>query len=144
MKNEIDELLNEVRLFHNHIVQVGEALHADESVTLGMRAVLEFLLKGGPMTVPDMARNRSVTRQHIQVIVNTLLDEKLITLKVNPAHKRSSLVALTPEGRQTIQRMRQREGRLFDRTDFGITGNQLRTARRTLEKVRVALNVKEP
>ena len=143
MKDEIDELLNEVRLLHNHIVQVGETLHAGEPVTLGMRAVLEFLLKDGPMTVPDIARSRSVTRQHIQTVVNSLLDDELVTLETNPLHKRSSLVTLTREGDRVIRRMRQREGRLFDTTNFGATRNEIQEASNTLRAVRAALNAKE-
>lgn len=143
MKDEVDELLNEVRLLHNQIIQVGESLHTDEPVTLGMRAVLEFLLKDGPMTVPDIARSRSVTRQHIQTIVNSLVDDELVTLETNPLHKRSSLVTLTRGGERIIRRMRKREGHLFEKTKFGSTRKKIQEASNTLRDVRTALSAEE-
>ncbi len=139
MNNEIEALLNEVRLLYHRIVQVGEQLHADESVTLGMRAVLEFLLRNGPTTVPDIARSRSVTRQHIQILVNDLLQQNLAAIEDNPQHKRSSFVTLTKKGERVIRRMRKRESRLYQATKFGVTRNELKTAASTLGNVRDAL-----
>ena len=136
MTNEIETLLNEVRLLYHRIVQVGEQLHANETVTLGMRAVLEFLLITGPTTVPDIARSRSVTRQHIQILVNDLLEQELVVLEDNPLHKRSSFVTLTKEGERVIRRMRKRESQLYQATKFGMRRNELKTAASTLANVR--------
>ena len=142
MTSEIENLLNEVRLLYHRIVQVGEQLHADEPVTLGMRAVLEFLLRNGPTTVPDIARSRSVTRQHIQSLVNELLEQDFVVLEDNPLHKRSSFVTLTKHGERVIRRMRKRESQLYQATKFGVKRNELRTAAKTLEHVRDALQGK--
>ena len=143
MNDEIDSLLNEVRLLYNRIVRVGETLHADESITLGMRAVLEHLQLNGATTVPDIARSRSVTRQHIQTLVNALLDADLVTLEPNPQHRRSSLVALTPDGLRIIRRMRQRESRFLNETQFGLTQTRVRESVSTLARVRSALEYRE-
>ena len=129
MTIEIEALLNEVRLLYHRIVQVGELLHVDESVSLGMRAVLEYLLRNGPTTVPEIARSRSVTRQHIQILVNDLLDQDLVVLEDNPLHKRSSLVTLTKESERIIRRMRKRESQLYHGTKFGVKRNELKMAR---------------
>lgn len=139
MTNEMENLLNEVRLLYHRIVQVGEQLHVDESATLGMRAVLEFLLRNGPTTVPDIARSRSVTRQHIQTVVNALLEDELVVLKDNPLHKRSSFVTLTKVGERVIRRMRKREEKLYQTTKFPVRRNELKTAATTLRHVRAAL-----
>ena len=139
MTNEIETLLNEVRLLYHRIVQVGEQLHAHEPATLGMRGVLEFLLKNRPTTVPEIARCRSVTRQHIQMLVNDLLKQDLVVLEDNPLHKRSSFVTLTKEGEQVIRRMRKRESQLYQATKFGVRRNEVKTATRTLEHMRDAL-----
>lgn len=143
VRSDIDGLLNEVRLLYNRIVEVGETLHADEPVTLGMRAVLEYLQENGPTTVPDIARSRSVTRQHIQKLVNGLLDSGLVTLEPNPQHKRSLLVALTADGLRIIQRMRQREARFLDQAEFGLTPSCIRESASTLAQVRTALERRE-
>ena len=139
MTNEIEALLNEVRLLFHRIVQVGEHLHADEPVTMGMRGVLEFLLRNGPATVPDIARSRSVTRQHIQILANDLLQQDLVEFEENPLHKRSSFVTLSKDGERAIQRMRTRESRLYEAARFGVKSNELKAAANTLEQVRNAL-----
>ena len=139
MTNDIEALLNEVRLLYHRIVQVGEQLHEDEPATLGMRGVLEYLLRNGSTTVPDIARSRSVTRQHIQILANDLLEQGLVVFEDNPLHKRSSIVTITKDGQRAIQRMRKRESQLYEATRFGINRDELKAAANTLKHVRDAL-----
>src|SRR5574341_977072 len=128
MSRPIDELLDQVRLLWHVMVQAAERLHEDEAVTLGMRAVLEFLARNGPTAVPHIARSRHVTRQHIQALVNDLLDLRLVSLDDNPAHRRSALVRFTPEGHKTIERMKRRERQFFDGLELAVRPNDLRRA----------------
>ncbi len=130
-----EELLNEVRLVWHLILQVGERLHAQEDITLGMRAVLEHLLWEGPSTVPAIARARYVTRQHIQSLVNGLLNRNLVVLQSNPAHRRSRFVRLTAEGERLIRRMKAREAPIFAE-NFGVEEQGLRRAVKVLKAVR--------
>ena len=110
-----------------------------QSITLGMRAILEFLSLNGPTSVPNIARSRRVTRQHIQVLVNDLLDEGCVELGANPAHKRSPLVRLTKRGEQTLARMSKRETAVFGDLEIGASDAQLDRTSRTLRRVREAL-----
>jgi DNA-binding MarR family transcriptional regulator len=135
----IEQLFDEVRLLWHAMVQSGEQLHEKEPVTLGMRAVLEFLALNGPSTVPHIARSRNVTRQHIQTLVNALVEQDLAALGANPAHRRSALVRLTLEGEKVIERMRRREHRFFERTELGSKADDLRRSAQTLRAVRNAL-----
>ena len=89
--------------------------------------------------MPDIARSRSVTRQHIQILVNDLLQQELVVFEDNPLHKRSSFVTLTKEGERVIRRMRKRENQLYQATKFGVKRNELETAVKTLGRVRDAL-----
>ena len=139
MNEDIEDLVNEVRLLFHQFVQAGERLHEDETVTIAMRAVLEYLVRNGSSTVPDIARSRHVSRQHIQTLVNALVEVDAVELAENPAHKRSSLVVLTSDGKRTIDRMRKREARFFAKTDFGVSQTEMRKAVRTLRSVRNAL-----
>jgi len=143
MTADLERLLNEVRLLWHVMLRSGEQLHASESVTLGMRAVLEFLSLNGSSTVPQMARQRSVSRQHIQALVDALLKQRMVNLIENPAHKRSVLMTLTPLGQATFERMKRRELRLYDKTDLGTSRLELRRAAKTLETVRLALRSAE-
>jgi DNA-binding MarR family transcriptional regulator len=135
----LETLIDEVRLLWNTLVQRGEALHADETITMAMRAVLEFLGRNGPTSVPNIARSRRVTRQHIQVQVNALLEEGCVAQQDNPAHRRSPLVALTSRGERTLARMRVREAAVFRDAPIAASPAQIDRTARTLRAVRQAI-----
>ena len=40
----LEELIDELRLSLHRVTRVSEELHADEPISIGMRAVLEYLL----------------------------------------------------------------------------------------------------
>lgn len=132
----IETLLNEVRMLFHRAVQVAEELHGDEPVTLGMRAVLEFLSRNGPASVPQIARRRFVTRQHIQTLVNRSVEQGLVALEPNPAHRRSALVKLTPGGTRLIARILQREARFYAGMRLDVRRETIEQAARTLARVR--------
>jgi DNA-binding MarR family transcriptional regulator len=135
----LDELLDQVRLLWHVMVRASERLHEREPATLGMRAVLELLARNGPTAVPEIARSRQVTRQHIQVLVNSLHALRLVTLDDNPAHRRSALVRLTPAGEKVIDRVKRRERRFLDRLVLEASPEDLRAAATTLSTIRKAL-----
>ncbi len=135
----LEALFDEIRLGMHRIVQVAEALHADEPVSLGMRGVLEFLTKYGAATVPHIARSRHVTRQAIQALVNALLEQRLVELQTNPAHRRSALVAMTNRGERMIRNLRSVERRAFDGVKIDASIGDLDAATRTLRAVRLSL-----
>ena len=139
MSEPVEALLNEVRMLLHRAVQVAEQLHAGEPVSLGMRGVLEFLHRDGPSPVPEIARRRFVTRQHIQALVNRLLELELVELDENPAHRRSALVTLTPGGRRLIERMLKGEARYYAGLKLGPRRQDIVQATRTLEEVRRAM-----
>lgn len=114
---------------------MANELHRDTEVTASMRAVLEFLWRQEPQTVPQMARGKSVTRQHIQTIVNDLLAVDLIESIENPAHKRSSLIQMTAKGRQGFEQLRRRESRLFAEAAKHFAEKDLKTTTRTLKAI---------
>jgi DNA-binding MarR family transcriptional regulator len=132
----VEQLINEVRLLYQSLVQIGEAIHADSKVSMGMRAVLEYLDRNGDATVPHLARARRVTRQRIQTLVNPLLGMELAESISNPASKRSPLIRLTKTGAQTILEMRRREGREMQ---VAVSETRILQASQTLAELRSAL-----
>ncbi len=135
----IEGVIDEVRLLWNALVQRGNELHVDEPVTMGMRAVLEFLANNGAMTVPNIARARRVTRQHIQGFINELLELGLVRTISNPAHKRSSLIELTASGTRKIDGMRRNEGRLWVDASIDLSNAKLREIGNGLRAIRSAI-----
>jgi DNA-binding MarR family transcriptional regulator len=139
MDDQADALINEVRLLWNTLVEQGERLHADTGITISMRAVLEYLDREGPTTVPTIARDRRVTRQAIQSLVNTLVEEGHVEAVENPAHRRSPLIRLTPSGGKLIRSMRRKEARRIEQADARIPPEDLERAATVLRNFRTAL-----
>lgn len=65
-------LTQAVRGVFNRLKALGDELHGDLDVTTVMRAVMETLSDAGPMTVPQIAKLKGVTRQHIQLLADAL------------------------------------------------------------------------
>ncbi len=112
----------------------GDALHADLGVTTAMRGVM-LSLAAGPRTAPEMARQRPVSRQHIQTVVNELMLAGLAKAQPNPAHKRSSLIALTDEGRAMLKTIAAREAKMLARTAPSVSPADLAAATRLFDRL---------
>lgn len=132
-------LLHETRLLSHALKQWSETLHAELGMTAATRGVLELILRGGGATVPDMARARGVSRQHIQQQVDALLERGMLERQDNPAHKRSSMIALTDKGRALILNMRADELNALSRMQIGASDNALGEAAQVLSAWRAAL-----
>ena len=136
MAKPMEQLINEVRLFYQSLVQIGDELHRESNISMGMRAVLEFLDRNGATTVPQMARARRVTRQRIQTLVNSLFELDLAMSIRNPESKRSPLITLTNKATDTILDMRRLEGREMK---YDLADRKIEDATKTLTLLRESL-----
>jgi DNA-binding MarR family transcriptional regulator len=135
-ESPFDSMINEtVSLFHRLRV-VADQIHHRGEMTGALRSILRSLDKVGEQTVPQMARARAVSRQHVQALVNQLVVERLVEFIANPAHKRSPLARLTPLGKKTVDAMNRDEARLLDKAALDVTDKDLRQAAETLRTVR--------
>jgi len=132
----LERLIDETRALFHHLKRAAEVVHHEDGLAAGARGILVELSRGGPRTVPDMARARPVSRQHIQMLVNPLIDRGLVTLVDNPRHRRSKLVTLTPRGRQVTARVQRREATVLTRLADGLRHDDLVAASDTLRRVR--------
>ncbi len=139
MWSELTELVDEVRRTHNTLAEVIDELHADTAVSARLRAVLEYLDRHGPTAVPDIARARRVSRQHIQTTVNELLDRSLVAYEPNPHHRRSHLAVLTPSGAGTIAALQDRERQALEPLVQGLDPDALELAAATLRSLRLSM-----
>ncbi|MFJ4892414.1 MarR family winged helix-turn-helix transcriptional regulator [Streptomyces sp. NPDC088788] len=95
---------------------------AAPDLSAGIRAVLDLLREHGPMTVPQMGRAQSLSRQFVQRMVNEAAARHLVETVPNPAHQRSSLIRLTDHGHTAITEVTTREHALLRRTGGDLTG----------------------
>lgn len=112
-----------------------EQVHGAGELVAGRRGVLVDLARRGPQTVPQMARSRAVSRQYIQRIVNALVADGLVELTRNPAHRRSPLVRITPEGSALVEAMHEREAAVLARLELDASAEELRAAAALLQRI---------
>lgn len=130
------------RLFHVLVGTAGRA-HAALGITASQCGVLEILNERGPRTVPQVAREQGVSRQHIQVVVNGLLEGGLVECLDNPDHLRSPILRLNAAGARTVEANRRREARLLADLAKRIPGADLEVTLKTLNAMESGLNRQE-
>ena len=132
--SELYQVIWQTRRLFQRLRATSEELLDGSGINTSQRAVLEFLHKQEPQTVPQIAREKSVSRQHIQSVVNELLTMGLIAAIDNPAHKRSSLIQMTTTGRALFAAILEKESALlalmareFSRQDLATTLSTLKS-----------------
>ena len=129
------EVIWRTRRLFQRLRAAGDELHEDLGITTSQRAVLEFLSLQQPQTVPQMARERTVSRQHIQMIVNKLLERGWVECIVNPAHTRSSLIRMTSAGTQLFGVIRRREAKFLAVIEKQLAKKNLLVTAQTLQTI---------
>ena len=81
----------------------GRRIEAVTAADGGYWGMLRSLKLEGAQTVPQIARSRPVSRQHIQKLANEMIADGVVELVNNPAHKRSKLLQLTDKGETIFQ-----------------------------------------
>ena len=132
---ELTGLIRDVRALFQDLKAFSDRLYAPLGINASQRSVLEFLTENGPNTVPDIARVKNVTRQHIQKIVDQLVLSGFVEAQENPEHKRSYIIALTSRGEMAFEIIAEREREILQALAGDHRGADLRTARHSLQKI---------
>lgn len=132
------QIVEEVRLLFHHLKRAAELIHQEGVSSAPRRSVLLSLDRESPQTVPQIANERLVSRQHIQVIVNGLLEDGLVELQPNPDHKRSHLVSLTSRGRGRVAAILAAEREAMASLELEVSESELQQTAATLAAVRSA------
>jgi DNA-binding MarR family transcriptional regulator len=101
----------------------------------GYWGMLRSLKLQGPQTVPQIARSRPVSRQHIQKLANTMIAEGVIELVDNPAHRRSKLLRLTSKGETAFQEISKRIAQASAELAQGMDAVELQLSVQVLQQV---------
>jgi len=130
---DLAPLLGRVPRLYSLLKALGDKMHADIGITVGMRALMSSLGSEEGRTVPELARERSVSRQHIQSVINELLAAGLAAAVRNPSHRRSSLLVLTDEGRRRLRMIDEREAEHLARIAPAVSHLELAAASRLFD-----------
>jgi len=139
-RGELRAVVDETIAFFHRLRWVADQIYGEDGRSTARRGILRGLLRYGPQTVPVLARARSVTRQNVQPVVDALVEDGLAELRPNPAHARSRLVRITPEGEALVREMDLVDERVLGAVgaglplrDLEITVSTLRTLRQRFE-----------
>ncbi len=80
--------------------------------------MISTLAVHGPMTMGRLAEHEGIAKPSVTGIVGRLVDKGLVEKREDPSDRRSSIVAMTPEGSQLLeQRRRERTAYLSRRIE---------------------------
>jgi len=128
-------LIMQIRRLFQRLKAVSEEILQGTGINPSQRAILEFLYQQQSHSVPQIAEYLSVTRQHVQVIVNDLVELELARCLENPAHKRSLLVEATPEGIAMFESIQQKEAEILRQFQQQLPEKDIRSALKLLESL---------
>ncbi len=133
--SDLYQIIWQVRRLFQRLRSMSEDLLDGTGINTSQRALLEFLHQQQPQTVPRIAREKSVSRQHIQSVANELLSLGLISSTRNPDHKRSHHLRLTTEGKSLYESIRKKETRLLKHMEKIFWQEELATTIETLRSI---------
>jgi DNA-binding MarR family transcriptional regulator len=137
--DDLGALLEEAWRVARRARRTVRRLYGRLGLSVGEAATLRDLERRGPQTVPQLARGRSLTRQHVRALVNELAERGWVERVENPAHRRSQLVRLTARGRTAARRLAEEEADFLGRLETGLDARALREAAGVLRAVGRAL-----
>lgn len=132
---ELMALIREIRTAFNQMKGLAEQLHADLGITPSMRAVLEAFVQNAPRTVPEVAREKGVSRQHVQTVADAMVDAGLLSAEDNPGHKRSPYYRPTAHGDHLFAEIRAREAAPLAKLAAALPEAEVAYARRFLSRM---------
>lgn len=133
-------LIDAIRAGAQEMRRVTESTNREFGLSAAPRDVLDQLSREGPQTVPAIARTFGVSRQHVQHCVDRLADRGLVSARENPAHQRSSLIALTPDGARLMSEIGRHEKAILERLEVELQGEPVDTAAAVLHRFLAALS----
>src|SRR3954466_350054 len=128
------ELVVRVFRLNGMLTAAGDALAAPAGQT-SARWRLLAAVEDPPKTVAQIARAWSLARQSVQRVADLLERDGLVAYEANPAHRRASLVRLTPQGRAVLRRIQAAQREWADDVGRKIGIEDLATANRILAHV---------
>jgi len=124
-----------IRRLFRALGQASDELLGPRGFSAADRAVMEFLYPDQALSVPEIARRYSVSRQHVQVTVNPLIKKGLVTTLENPRHKRSPLLQLSKRGRSVFASILERDRQAIDALFKNVRAKDAHITRTSLQSL---------
>ena len=119
-------VIDSTRGFMNQMNQLILDVNQETGVNSCMRGVFLVLTEQDGLTVPQMARRMSLSRQYLQRNINDMIGKGWLNTRENPDHKKSTFIELTDMGRDTLRTVLDNEKAVFDQLDMPLSETELR------------------
>jgi DNA-binding MarR family transcriptional regulator len=130
---DLAPIVGRIPRLYSLLKALRDEMHADVGVSAGMRGVMTSLSAEDGHTVPELAREQGVSRQHIQSVINELLKAGLVDSLRNPSHRRSTLFVLADEGKRRLRVIAEREAQHLSRIAPSVSHLELAAATRLFD-----------
>lgn len=116
-----------------------------ELLPLGIRAAdrafLEWIAREkGPVSLSDLARRRSVSRQYVHQCLKRLPDPAWVRTRPDPDDRRSLLLSLSPKGEELWKRVRAVDAAMLSRLGPALSRREAEAALGAIRRLRQALD----
>jgi DNA-binding MarR family transcriptional regulator len=133
-------LILETFRLNGELLMAGDSLIADLGLTSARWQVLGAIdLSSLSLPVAQIARNMGLSRQAVQRLVNEMAMRDLVEFVPNPHHQRAKLVVMTAKGRAAFDAAMERQRPWADRIATGLSSQEVHTALRVLQHLRIKL-----
>ena len=138
----LTDLVLDVFRLNGLLLTVGDRIVARLGLTSARWQVLGAIAYAErAQPVAWLARDMGGNRQNVQRIVNDLRKTGLVTLEVNPHHRRASLVVLTDKGRRTFDEAMRVQAPWANALAEGLAIKDIDTTRRVVAALRKKLEL---
>jgi DNA-binding MarR family transcriptional regulator len=136
----VESLIWETRRLFRVLAEAADEALKPLDITASERALIEFLAReSGPISMADLARKRSVSRQHIHQSLDRLRNPGWIERQQDPDDARSAVLHLTDEGRAVWKQIRASDRRILRRIARHVDAIKAQAAANALREIRKAL-----
>jgi DNA-binding MarR family transcriptional regulator len=136
---ELEVLMHEMRRFFDDVRAVAQKNGFLQDWGGSAWGLLRVLEDGGPVSMSDLARRRSCSRQNIQKIASEPIAREWIRLEPNPADRRAPLMVITDAGRRKLRSNRGRVESAMRSLSHDVEPEDVARASATVAKVRLLL-----
>ena len=134
---DLEALIWELRRTFRELTVAADRALEDLGIQAGDRALLEFLSKEEqPISLSDLARKYSVSRQHIHQGLSRLPDPGWIDRVQDSNDARTILVRLSRKGQSQWQKIQALDRRFLNRISQKLERREVEAATRLLRRIR--------
>lgn len=133
----LSDLVLELFRLDSLLLTAGDRLVAPLGLTSARWQVLGAIITAErAQPVAWLARDLGGNRQNVQRIINDLHKEGLVSLEVNPHHRRAQLVVLTEKGKRSFEAAMELQAPWVNSLSNGLSVKDIETVRRVVAALR--------